>query len=79
MERVAGKRPGAELTPEQAGNSVETRRRRLFPGANAPLDRMSVGRMEMRGKKREEVDSPRRRVSAPIDRIGIGRLPRRFG
>ncbi|XP_061097100.1 osteocrin-like [Conger conger] len=69
-------RPTGRLPPlEHAGSATESRRRRTFPGANAPLDRLSVGRMDMRGKKRKEVESVRRRLSPPIDRIGMGRLP----
>ncbi|XP_036410835.1 osteocrin-like [Megalops cyprinoides] len=61
--------------PVHQESALETKRKRSFTGGNAPLDRLSVSNMDVKGKKRKEVDLPRRRVSAPIDRIGGGRLP----
>ncbi|XP_043975739.1 osteocrin isoform X1 [Gambusia affinis] len=58
---------------------TEPKRKRSFPGNNAPLDRLSVSSMETRqGKKKQSkaVESPRRRSNLPpIDRVGMRRLP----
>ncbi|XP_051255047.1 osteocrin isoform X2 [Dicentrarchus labrax] len=58
---------------------MEPKRKRSFPGNNAPLDRLSVNSMETKqgtNKQSKVVESPRRRVNPPpIDRIGMSRLP----
>ncbi|KAK5605063.1 hypothetical protein CRENBAI_001114 [Crenichthys baileyi] len=58
---------------------TEPKRKRSFPGNNAPLDRLSMSSMETRpGRKKQSkvVESPRRRKNPPpIDRVGMGRLP----
>ncbi|XP_027901165.1 osteocrin isoform X1 [Xiphophorus couchianus] len=58
---------------------TEPKRKRSFPGNNAPLDRLSMSSMETRqGKKKQSkvVESPRRRNNLPpIDRVGMSRLP----
>ncbi|XP_039676403.1 osteocrin [Perca fluviatilis] len=58
---------------------MEPKRKRSFPGNNAPLDRLSVSSMETKqgtSKQSKVVELPRRRVNPPpIDRIGMSRLP----
>ncbi|KAM4589442.1 osteocrin [Fundulus diaphanus] len=58
---------------------IEPKRKRSFPGNNAPLDRLSVNSMEARqGKKKQSkgLESPRRRQNPPpMDRVGTSRLP----
>nr|XP_046244274.1 osteocrin [Scatophagus argus] len=61
---------------------MEPKRRRSFPGNNAPLDRLSVSSMETKQgtNKSKLVELPRRRVNPPpIDRIGMSRLPNSRG
>ncbi|MED6251642.1 hypothetical protein ATANTOWER_000797 [Ataeniobius toweri] len=58
---------------------TEPKRKKSFPGNNAPLDRLSMSSMETRpGRKKQSkvVESPRRRENPPpIDRVGMSRLP----
>uniref|UniRef100_A0A3Q2PZ01 Uncharacterized protein n=1 Tax=Fundulus heteroclitus TaxID=8078 RepID=A0A3Q2PZ01_FUNHE len=58
---------------------TEPKRKRSFPGNNAPLDRLSVNSMEARqGKKKQSkgLETPRRRQNPPpMDRVGTSRLP----
>uniref|UniRef100_A0A3B4WFL2 Osteocrin n=1 Tax=Seriola lalandi dorsalis TaxID=1841481 RepID=A0A3B4WFL2_SERLL len=62
---------------------MEPKRKRSFPGNNAPLDRLSTSSMETKqaaNKQSKAVELPRRRVNPPpIDRIGMSRLPNRRG
>ncbi|XP_076591814.1 osteocrin [Chaetodon auriga] len=62
---------------------MEPKRKRSFPGNNAPLDRLSISSMETKqgtNKQSKVVEMPRRRVNPPpIDRIGMSRLPKGRG
>nr|XP_019966385.1 PREDICTED: osteocrin [Paralichthys olivaceus] len=62
---------------------MEPKRKRSFPGNNAPLDRLSVSSMETKqatNKQSKVAELPRRRVNPPpIDRIGMSRLPNSRG
>uniref|UniRef100_A0A3Q1GJ68 Osteocrin n=1 Tax=Acanthochromis polyacanthus TaxID=80966 RepID=A0A3Q1GJ68_9TELE len=61
---------------------MEPKRKRSFPGNNAPLDRLSVSSMETKqtNNKQRVVELPRRRPNPPpIDRIGMSRLPNSRG
>ncbi|XP_063060320.1 osteocrin [Engraulis encrasicolus] len=61
---------------------METKRKRSFPGANTPLDRLSISTLDTKNssnKQRKVVELPRRRVNVPIDRIGVGRVPNTRG
>ncbi|XP_052014615.1 osteocrin [Apodemus sylvaticus] len=52
----------------------ETKKKRSFPGFGSPLDRLSAGSVEHRGKQRKVVDHSKKRFGIPIDRIGRNRL-----
>uniref|UniRef100_A0A8D3DSB0 Uncharacterized protein n=1 Tax=Scophthalmus maximus TaxID=52904 RepID=A0A8D3DSB0_SCOMX len=81
------KREGEELTAKllrtdnlaRTENDVmEPKRKRSFPGNNAPMDRLSISSMET--KQAKVVELPRRRVNPPpVDRIGMSRLPNSRG
>ncbi|XP_066565845.1 osteocrin [Amia ocellicauda] len=58
---------------------IETKRKRSFPGFGSPLDRLSVNNMDLKGKQRKVVDTPKRRVHSPIDRIGMNRISNNRG
>ncbi|XP_041851173.1 osteocrin [Melanotaenia boesemani] len=62
---------------------MEPKRKRSFPGNNAPMDRLSVSSMETKqGTNRQSKvgELPRRRTNpSPIDRIGMSRLPNSRG
>ncbi|KAM5332917.1 osteocrin isoform 1-T2 [Glossophaga mutica] len=53
---------------------IETKKKRSFSGFGSPLDRLSAGSMDHKGKQRKVVDHPKRRFGIPIDRIGGNRL-----
>ncbi|KAM4772291.1 osteocrin [Rhinophrynus dorsalis] len=53
---------------------IETKKKRSFPGFGSPLDRLSAGTMELKGKQRKVVEIPKRRFGIPLDRIGMNRL-----
>ncbi|MEE6517663.1 hypothetical protein FKM82_028025, partial [Ascaphus truei] len=53
---------------------IETKKKRSFPGLGSPLDRLSAGSMELKGKQRKVVDLPKRRFGIPLDRIGMNRF-----
>ncbi|KAM9040023.1 osteocrin [Sarcophilus harrisii] len=53
---------------------IETKKKRSFPVFGAPLDRLSAGSFNVKGKQRKTVDLPKRRFGVPIDRIGSNRL-----
>ncbi|XP_075058394.1 osteocrin isoform X2 [Mixophyes fleayi] len=53
---------------------IETKKKRSFPGFGSPLDRISAGTTEIKGKQRKVVDLPKRKYGIPIDRIGTNRL-----
>ncbi|KAF0030967.1 hypothetical protein F2P81_017698 [Scophthalmus maximus] len=86
------KREGEELTAKllrtdnlaRTENDVmEPKRKRSFPGNNAPMDRLSISSMETKqasNKQSKVVELPRRRVNPPpVDRIGMSRLPNSRG
>ncbi|XP_023273262.1 osteocrin [Seriola lalandi dorsalis] len=90
--RLGGVKPGEELTAKllrlddlvrMENDVMEPKRKRSFPGNNAPLDRLSTSSMETKqaaNKQSKAVELPRRRVNPPpIDRIGMSRLPNRRG
>ncbi|XP_075811754.1 osteocrin [Microtus pennsylvanicus] len=53
----------------------ETKKKRSFPGFGSPLDRLSAGSVEHKGKQRKVVDhSKKQRFGIPMDRIGRNRL-----
>ncbi|XP_029026849.1 osteocrin [Betta splendens] len=60
---------------------MEPKRKRSFPGNNAPLDRLSISSMETKqATNKQSKELPRQRVKPPpIDRIGINRLPNSRG
>ncbi|KAM9316563.1 osteocrin [Gastrophryne carolinensis] len=53
---------------------IETKKKRSFPGFGSPLDRISTGTGDIKGKQRKVVDLAKRRFGIPIDRIGMNRL-----
>ncbi|XP_062033416.1 osteocrin [Lepus europaeus] len=53
---------------------TETKKKRSFSGFGSPLDRLSAGSGDHRGKQRKVVDHPKRRFGIPMDRIGRNRL-----
>ncbi|XP_036609476.1 osteocrin [Trichosurus vulpecula] len=53
---------------------IETKKKRSFPVFGAPLDRLSAGSFNIKGKQRKTVELPKRRFGVPIDRIGSNRL-----
>ncbi|KAM8768013.1 osteocrin [Acanthopagrus schlegelii] len=86
--RHGGMKAGEELTAKllrlddlvrMENDVMEPKRKRSFPGNNAPLDRLSVSSMETKqatNKQSKSVELQRRRVNPPpIDRIGMSRLP----
>ncbi|XP_035010617.2 osteocrin [Hippoglossus stenolepis] len=86
------KREGEELTAKllllddlvrMENDVMEPKRKRSFPGNNAPLDRLSVSSMETKqatNKQSKVAELPRRRVNPPpMDRIGMSRLPNSRG
>uniref|UniRef100_A0A3B4TTB4 Osteocrin n=1 Tax=Seriola dumerili TaxID=41447 RepID=A0A3B4TTB4_SERDU len=88
---LGGVKPGEELTAKllrlddlvrMENDIMEPKRKRSFPGNNAPLDRLSTSSMETKqaANKQKAVELPRRRVNPPpIDRIGMSRLPNSRG
>ncbi|KAM9359078.1 osteocrin [Symphorus nematophorus] len=86
--RPGGVKAGEELTAKllrlddlvrMENDVMEPKKKRSFPGNNAPLDRLSISSMETKqgsNKQSKVVELPRRRVNPPpIDRIGMSRLP----
>ncbi|KAI5772077.1 OSTN protein [Gulo gulo luscus] len=55
-------------------NVIETKKKRSFSGFGTPLDRLSAGSVDHKGKQRKVVDHPKRRFGIPVDRIGGNRL-----
>ncbi|XP_069884796.1 osteocrin isoform X2 [Dipodomys merriami] len=53
---------------------IETKKKRSFSGFGSPLDRLSAGSVEHKGKQRKVVDHPKKRFGIPMDRIGRNRL-----
>ncbi|XP_032731269.1 osteocrin [Lontra canadensis] len=53
---------------------IETKKKRSFSGFGSPLDRLSAGSVNHKGKQRKVVDHPKRRFGIPVDRIGGNRL-----
>ncbi|XP_068137293.1 osteocrin isoform X2 [Hyperolius riggenbachi] len=53
---------------------IETKKKRSFPGFGSPLDRISSGSSDIKGKQRKVVDLSKRRFGMPVDRIGMNRL-----
>ncbi|XP_045857407.1 osteocrin [Meles meles] len=53
---------------------IETKKKRSFSGFGSPLDRLSAGSVDHKGKQRKVVDHPKRRFGIPVDRIGGNRL-----
>ncbi|XP_058412098.1 osteocrin [Diceros bicornis minor] len=53
---------------------IETKKKRSFSGFGSPLDRLSAGSLERKGKQRKVVNHPKRRFGIPVDRIGGNRL-----
>ncbi|XP_004745323.1 osteocrin [Mustela nigripes] len=53
---------------------IETKKKRSFSGFGSPLDRLSAGSVDHKGKQRKVVDHPKRRFGIPVDRIGGSRL-----
>ncbi|KAJ8406153.1 hypothetical protein AAFF_G00303840 [Aldrovandia affinis] len=61
-EKKSASKPTNKLLPlGQLWSAFETKRKRSVTGGNTPLDRLSVSNMDLKGKKRKEVESPRRR------------------
>ncbi|XP_031220523.1 osteocrin [Mastomys coucha] len=52
----------------------ETKKKRSFSGFGSPLDRLSAGSVEHRGKQRKVVNHSKKRFGIPMDRIGRNRL-----
>ncbi|KAI3354641.1 hypothetical protein L3Q82_018525 [Scortum barcoo] len=90
--RPGGVKAGEELTAKllrlddlvrMENDIMEPKRKRSFPGNNAPMDRLSISSMETKqgtNKQSKVVESARRRVNPPpIDRIGMSRLPNSRG
>ncbi|XP_003927067.1 osteocrin isoform X2 [Saimiri boliviensis] len=55
-------------------DAIETKKKRSFSGFGSPLDRLSAGSVDHKGKQRKAVDHPKRRLGIPMDRIGRNRL-----
>ncbi|KAM9089983.1 osteocrin isoform 1-T1 [Megaptera novaeangliae] len=53
---------------------IETKKKRSFSGFGSPLDRLSAGSVDHKGKQRKVVNHPKRRFGIPMDRIGRNRL-----
>ncbi|XP_007934209.1 osteocrin [Orycteropus afer afer] len=53
---------------------IETKKKRSFSGFGSPLDRLSAGSVEHKGKQRKVIHHPKRRFGIPMDRIGGNRL-----
>ncbi|XP_020029635.1 osteocrin isoform X1 [Castor canadensis] len=53
---------------------VETKKKRSFSGFGSPLDRLSAGSVDRKGKQRKVVNHPKKRFGIPMDRIGRNRL-----
>uniref|UniRef100_A0A8D0GY33 Osteocrin n=1 Tax=Sphenodon punctatus TaxID=8508 RepID=A0A8D0GY33_SPHPU len=53
---------------------IETKKKRSFSGFGSPLDRLSAGSVDLKGKQRKVVELPKRRFGIPLDRIGMNRL-----
>ncbi|XP_041588003.1 osteocrin [Vulpes lagopus] len=53
---------------------IETKKKRSFSGFGSPLDRLSAGSVDHKGKQRKVIDHPKRRFGVPVDRIGGNRL-----
>ncbi|XP_007517462.1 osteocrin [Erinaceus europaeus] len=53
---------------------IETKKKRSFSGFGSPLDRLSAGSVDHKGKQRKVVNHPKRRFGIPVDRIGGNRL-----
>ncbi|XP_053421375.1 osteocrin [Nycticebus coucang] len=53
---------------------IETKKKRSFSGFGSPLDRLSAGSVDHKGKQRKVVDHPKKRFGIPMDRIGRNRL-----
>ncbi|XP_074860334.1 osteocrin isoform X2 [Carettochelys insculpta] len=53
---------------------IETKKKRSFPGFGSPLDRLSASSVDLKGKQRKVVESPKRRFGVPLDRLGTNRL-----
>ncbi|XP_028341010.1 osteocrin [Physeter macrocephalus] len=53
---------------------IETKKKRSFSGFGSPLDRLSAGSVDHKGKQRKVVGHPKRRFGIPMDRIGRNRL-----
>ncbi|XP_001144666.3 osteocrin [Pan troglodytes] len=53
---------------------IETKKKRSFSGFGSPLDRLSAGSVDHKGKQRKVVDHPKRGFGIPVDRIGRNRL-----
>ncbi|XP_008285447.1 osteocrin isoform X2 [Stegastes partitus] len=90
--RPRGVKVGEELTAKllrlddlvrMENDVMEPKRKRSFPGNNAPLDRLSISSMETKqatNKQSKVAELPRRRANPPpIDRIGMSRLPNSRG
>ncbi|XP_067322239.1 osteocrin isoform X2 [Anolis sagrei] len=53
---------------------IETKKKRSFSGFGSPLDRLSMGSMDLKTKQKKVVEVPKRRFGIPLDRIGANRL-----
>lgn len=53
---------------------IETKKKRSFSGFGSPLDRLSAGSVDHKGKQRKAADHPKRRFGTPVDRIGGNRF-----
>ncbi|XP_006156773.1 osteocrin [Tupaia chinensis] len=53
---------------------TETKKKRSFSGFGSPLDRLSAGSVDHKGKQRKVADHPKKRFGIPMDRIGRNRL-----
>ncbi|XP_004577844.1 osteocrin isoform X1 [Ochotona princeps] len=53
---------------------IETKKKRSFSGFGSPLDRLSAGSADHKGKQRKVVGHPKRRFGIPMDRIGRNRI-----
>ncbi|XP_040859053.1 osteocrin [Ochotona curzoniae] len=53
---------------------IETKKKRSFSGFGSPLDRLSAGSGDHKGKQRKVVGHPKRRFGIPMDRIGRNRI-----
>ncbi|XP_051006377.1 osteocrin [Acomys russatus] len=52
----------------------ETKKKRSFSGFGSPLDRLSAGSVEHKGKQRKVIDHSKKRFGIPMDRIGRNRI-----